>query len=77
MLLHDDVVGDGQAKASTLASGFCREEGVEHLFPDFGRNARAVVANPNLNFVAKVLVAAVRVGSKPSLLAGSLRLLAA
>src|SRR5262245_43560646 len=55
MLLDDDVVSDGQAKASALASGFCREEGIEHLFPDFGRNAWAVVANPNLNFVAKVL----------------------
>src|SRR5262249_46654809 len=53
MLLHDDVVSDGQAKASSLASRFCCEERVEHLFPYFGRNARAVVANPNLNFVAK------------------------
>ena len=55
MLLHDDVLSDGQAKASTLASRFCCEERIEHLFPYFGRNARAVVANPNLNFVAKVL----------------------
>ena len=55
MLLHDDVVSDGQAKASALASRFCCEEGIEHLFPDLGRNARAVVANPDLNFVAEVL----------------------
>src|SRR6516164_9820544 len=55
MLLHDDVVGDRQAKASTLARGFCCEEGVEHLFPYFGRNAEAVVANPDLNLVAQVL----------------------
>ena len=55
MLLDDDVVSDGQAKASTLASRFCCEEGIEHLFPYFGRNARAVVAYPDFNFVAKVL----------------------
>ena len=55
MLLHDDVVSDGQAKASTLAGRLCREEGIEHLFPYFGRNAGAVVANPDLNSVAKVL----------------------
>ena len=54
MLLHDDVVSDGQAKASALASGLCREEGIEHLFPYVGRNAHAVVANPDLNFVAEV-----------------------
>ena len=28
MLLHDDVVSDGQAEASTLASRLCCEEGV-------------------------------------------------
>jgi hypothetical protein len=31
MLLHDDVVGDGEAKASALSGGFCREKGIEHL----------------------------------------------
>src|SRR5215472_11389218 len=51
MLLHDDVVSGGQAKASTLASGFCCEEWIEHLFPYFGRNAGTVVANPDFNFV--------------------------
>jgi hypothetical protein len=55
MLLDDDVVGDGQAKASALSSGFCREKRIEHLFLDLGRNASAVVANSDLNFVAKVL----------------------
>src|SRR6516164_3533717 len=55
MLLHDDVVSDGQAKASTLAGRFCCEEGIEHLFSDLGRNAGAVVAYSDLNFVAKVL----------------------
>ena len=55
MLLHDDVVSDGQAKASALSSGLCREEGIEHLFLYLGRNADAVIANSDLNFVAKVL----------------------
>ena len=45
MLLDNDVVGDRQAKAGTFARGFCCEEGVEHLFPYFGRNAEAIVAN--------------------------------
>jgi hypothetical protein len=45
MLLHDDVVSDGQAKASALSGGFSRREGIDHIFPDFGRNAGAVVAN--------------------------------
>ena len=55
MLLDDDVVSDGQAKASALSGGFCREEGIEHLFLYFRRNADAVIANPDLDFVAKVL----------------------
>src|SRR6516162_4793926 len=55
MLLHDDVVSDGQAKASALASGFCCEERIEHLFPYFGRNARAVIANRDLYAIAEVL----------------------
>ena len=33
MLLHDDVVSDGQAKAGAFSCGLCRKEGVEHLFP--------------------------------------------
>ena len=55
MLLHDDVVSDGQAKASALSSGLCREEGIEHLFPDLGRNAGAVIANRDLYAVAEAL----------------------
>ena len=55
MLFHDDVVSDGQAEASALSGRFCREEGIEHLLPCFGWNASAVVANPDLNFVAKIL----------------------
>src|SRR6516162_9412555 len=55
MLLHDDVVSDGQAKASALSSGFCREERIEHLFPNLRRNARTVIANPDFDAVAEVL----------------------
>ena len=55
MLLDDDVVTDGQAKPSPFSSRFCREEGIEHLLPDLGRNAGAVVPNPDLYAVAEVL----------------------
>ena len=55
MLLHDDVVSDGQAKAGTLSGWLGREEGIEHLFPHFKGNAAAVVANRDLDAVAKVL----------------------
>jgi hypothetical protein len=54
MLLHDDVVSDGQAKASALSSWFGREEGIEHLIPDLGRNTGAIVAYPDLNFVTEI-----------------------
>ena len=55
MLLHDDVVSDGQAKAGTLPRRLRREEGIEHLFFHLGRNAGAVVSNPDLYAVAEVL----------------------
>ena len=55
MLLDDDVVSDGQAKASAFAGGLGREEGVEHLFLHLGRDAGAVVANRDLHAVAEVL----------------------
>src|SRR5262245_9980088 len=54
MLLHDDVVSDGQTKARALSSGLRCKEWVEHLFPYLARNPIAVVANPNLNFVTEV-----------------------
>ena len=55
MLLHDDVVTDGQAEASALPGRLGREEGIEHLLLHLGRNAGAVVANPDLDVVAEVL----------------------
>src|SRR5262249_20522589 len=54
MLLDDDVVSDGQAKAGALSSGFCREERVEHLVPYLGRDAGAVIAYPDLYTITKV-----------------------
>src|SRR6478735_8434687 len=55
MLLHDDVVTDREPKPCALSGGFRREEWIEHLLPDVGRNAGAVVADPDFNAVAKVL----------------------
>src|SRR5262249_13858783 len=52
MLLHDNVVGDGEAEAGSFSGRLSREEGIEHLFPHFRWNARTVVANSYLNFVA-------------------------
>src|SRR5215471_14363014 len=69
----NDVVGDGQAKASAFSSRFCREEGIEHLFPYFGRNAGAVVPNPYLYAVAEVLCR----GSECGLIAIAIVLLSA
>ena len=55
MLLDDDVVTDGQAKPGSFSGRFGCEERIEHLFLHFGRNARAVVANPDFHTVAEVL----------------------
>jgi hypothetical protein len=52
MLLDDDIVSDGKAKASAFPGRLGREEGIEHLFPYFRRNAGAVVPNPDLYAVA-------------------------
>ena len=55
MLLDDDVVADGEAKASAFSSWFGCEERIEHLFLHLGRNAGAVVADPDFHTIAKVL----------------------
>src|SRR5215213_6690821 len=51
MLLRDDVVTDRQTQAGALAGRLGREEGLEQLVPDLGRNARAVVAHRDLDHV--------------------------
>ena len=55
MLLDDDVVTDGQTKPRSLADGLGREERIEHLVLDLGRNAGAVIADPDFDAVAEVL----------------------
>ena len=55
MLLDHDVVADGKAKAGTFSGGFCGEEGIEHLFFHFSRNAGAVVADRDCDPVPEVL----------------------
>ena len=55
MLLDDDVMTDGQTEASALSGGFSCEEGIEHLFPDLGRDTHAVVANADLYPVTEIL----------------------
>src|SRR5262245_26227507 len=54
MLLDDDVVADGEAKAGAFSSRFGRKERVEHLFFYVRRDASAVVANPDFHTIAKV-----------------------
>ena len=54
MLLHDDVVAEREAEAGPFAGGLGREERIEHLRLHLGRDAGAVVANPDLDAVAEV-----------------------
>ena len=54
MLLDDDVVTDGEAKPRSFAGGLGREERIEHLFFHLGRNAGAVIADPDFHTVAEV-----------------------
>src|SRR5262249_31693758 len=55
MLLDDDVVSDGQAEAGTLSRRLRCEEGIEHLLLYLGRNADAVITDPDLYEVTEVL----------------------
>ena len=55
MLLDDDVVADREAKPGTFSGRLGREERIEHLLLHLGRNAGAVVADPDFHAVAKVL----------------------
>ena len=53
MLLHDDIMADGQAKAGAFAGRFGCKEGVEYLFLHLGRDAGAVVADADLDAIAE------------------------
>jgi hypothetical protein len=55
MLLHDDVVTNGQAKSGALSGWFGREEGIEHFLLYLERNAGAIIPNYDLYAVAEVL----------------------
>src|SRR5215471_13223718 len=54
MLLDDDVVANGKAKARALSGGLGREEWVEHLFLHVGRDAGAVVADRDFDSITEV-----------------------
>ena len=69
MLLHDDVVTDGQAKAGPFSGRLCRKEGREQPLLHLGRNAGAIVADSDFDAVAKVLCR----GSKRRLVIASIR----
>jgi hypothetical protein len=55
MLLHNDVVTDGEPKPGALSSGLRREEWIKHLLLHVSRNAGAVVTDPNFDTVTEVL----------------------
>src|SRR6516164_4665257 len=55
MLLHNDVVTDGQPESGAFSSGFRGEERVEHFLFHLGRNAGAVVADCYLDTIAQIL----------------------
>src|SRR3974390_153685 len=55
MLFHNDVVAHREPKAGALAGRLRGEERIEHLFLPLGRDAGAVVANPDFNLVTEVL----------------------
>src|SRR5215831_8747325 len=54
MLLDDDVVANGKAKAGTFSGRLGREEWVEHLFFYLRWHAGAIVTDPDFYAVAKV-----------------------
>jgi len=54
MLLDDDVMADRQAEACALACRFRCEKRIEHSLPDLRRNPAAIVANLDLNAVARI-----------------------
>src|SRR5215475_7230122 len=55
VLLDNDVMADGETKPSSLTGRLSREERIEYLFQHAGRNAGAVVTNPDLYAVTEVL----------------------
>ena len=77
MLLDDDIVTDREAEAGALTGWLGCEEGIEHLFPDLGRDAAAIVTDRDLYSIAEVFcrrpngrLKASAVGLAPSLRRG-------
>ena len=77
MLLHDDIVSDGQAEANALPSRFCREEGIDIFSLTSGGMPVPLSRILISTLSPKFFVAAVRVGSYVSQLLCPLRLVAA
>src|SRR4029078_13577019 len=55
VLLDDNVVANGEAQAGPLARRFRREERIEYLLLHIGRNAGAVVPDPDFHTGAEAL----------------------
>src|SRR3974390_1656429 len=55
MLLHDDVVTDGEAKPRAFSGRFSGEERGEQLLLHLRRNTRAIVADTDFHPVAEIL----------------------
>src|SRR5262245_40437916 len=53
MLLHNDVVTDGEPESSSFSGRLRCEERVEHLFFYFRWNTRAVIPNPDFHTIAE------------------------
>ena len=70
MLLDDDIVTDREPEPGAFSGGLGREERIEHLLLHFGRNAGAVVADPDFDAVTEVL----RRGSKGRLVVATIGL---
>src|SRR6516162_10845072 len=54
MLLRDDVPADREPETRPFAGRFGREERLKQLVPDFGRDAGAVVAHPDLDRFSQI-----------------------
>src|SRR5262249_2505616 len=53
MLLHNDVVTDGEPEPGSFSGRLRCEERVEHFFFYFRWDARAVIPNPDFHTIAK------------------------
>ena len=54
VLFQHDVVAQGQPEPGTFTRGLCCEERVKDLFPDIRRFTHPIVADADLDLLAKV-----------------------